>query len=320
MSPRDGLPVAGRGPVHVGIDIGGTRTKVAALDAEGAVVATRTTPTGEDLTTRIGPFVAGLVADLAAEPAVVAAGGVRACGVVVPGIVDEATGVAVYAANLGWRDLDIATAVAQATGLPVAVGHDVRAGLVAEARYGAAVGAADALFMPIGTGIAAAMMIEGRVVTARGWAGEIGHAVLRPGGPACGCGASGCFEAIASASAIAKAYAAASGRAATAAEVAALVEAGDPVASGVWSAAVEVVAEVVSLIAAATGIRLVVVGGGLANAGATLFEPLERALEARRSIVPPPRLAAALLGDRAGSIGAAILAERAGSTVRVVEA
>ena len=299
--------------VHVGVDVGGTRTKVTALGADGVTLAVRTVPTAPGLATDIGEFVAALVADVATEPPVQAAGGVRACGVVVPGIVDEAKGVGIYAANLGWRDLDIRTAVGLATGLPVAVGHDVRAGLVAEARFGAVAGAEDALFMPIGTGIAAAMMVEGRLLTARGWAGEIGHAVVRPGGPLCGCGARGCFEAVASAAAIARTYAGLSGRTVTGADVAALVESGDVVAGRVWADAVDVVAEVVSLIAAATGIRLVVIGGGLANAGATLLDPLTAALEFRRSIVAPPTVVRAALGDRAGSLGAAILAESAGA-------
>ncbi len=300
-----------RDRVHAGIDIGGTRTKAAAVTAGGEVLASLVVGTPTDLGGRLGAFTGDIVARLQGEAQVQAAGGVRACGVAVPGIVDEAAGVARYAANLGWHDLDVVTAVRAGTGLPVALGHDVRTGLLAEARWGAAAGTDDVLFVPLGTGIAGALMVDGRVLTARGWAGELGHAVVRPGGPVCGCGARGCLEAVASASAIARSYTAASGGSATAADVARLVEAGDRVATAVWQEAVDALAEVIAVVVAATGVRLVVVGGGLANSGDTLLVPLAEALADRRSVIETPRLVRASLGDRAGSLGAAILAEAA---------
>ena len=124
-----------------------------------------------------------------------------------PGLVDDARGVAVFSANLGWHDLDVVSPLESALGIPMALGHDVRAGLLAEARWGAARGTDHAMFVPLGTGIAGALMVDGRVLHADGSAGELGHVVVEPGGPVCGCGARGCLEAVSSASAVERAYA-----------------------------------------------------------------------------------------------------------------
>ena len=230
------------------------------------------------------------------------------CGVVVPGIVDEAAQVARQAVNLGWRDARVADAVAGRTGLVTVLGHDVRAALLAEARVGAARGAPDVLLIAIGTGIAGAAMIDGRVLDAGGWAGELGHVVVDPLGPECACGASGCLEAIASASAVARAYADRTGISADAQTVAGLVEAGDAEATQVWSDVVDALARGVVTAVALTGVELVLIGGGLAGSGETLLAPLRAAVADQLTFHRPPRIVAASLGERAGCIGAACLA------------
>jgi glucokinase len=123
--------------------------------------------------------------------------------VAVPGIVDEAAGLAVFSQNLGWRDAPLRDMIAERTGLPTAFGHDVRTGALAEARLGAGRGCGDSLFLTIGTGISAALLLDGRPYSAHGYAGEIGHVDVGRSEP-CACGATGCLEAIASAAAIAR--------------------------------------------------------------------------------------------------------------------
>ncbi len=87
-----------------------------------------------------------------------------AAGVAVPGIVDSEKGVAVYAANLGWRDVPLRALLSERLGaLPVALGHDVRTGGLAEGRIGAGRGADRFLFVPLGTGIAGAIGIAGSI-------------------------------------------------------------------------------------------------------------------------------------------------------------
>ncbi|MFJ8082271.1 ROK family protein [Streptomyces sp. NPDC096205] len=236
-----------------------------------------------------------------------------AAGIVVPGIVDEDEGVAVRAANLGWGDVPVRDWLAEHLDLPVAFGHDVRAGGLAEARAGAGRGCADFLFVPVGTGIAAAVFSGGRaraLTGGHGRAGELGHVVVRPGGERCRCGARGCLETVASASAVARRYSRATGRrGVTAHEVRACADAGDAAALTVWSEAIEALAD-----ALATAITLydparVVIGGGLSRSGESCLTPLRAALAERLTFQDPPEVVAAGLGDRAGCLGAAYLAQ-----------
>ncbi|MFF0063713.1 ROK family protein [Streptomyces sp. NPDC005279] len=234
-----------------------------------------------------------------------------AVGVAVPGIVDADRGIAVYAANLGWRDVPMRALLAgRLGGVPVALGHDVRTGGLAEGRIGAGKGADRFLFVPLGTGIAGAIGIAGSIEAgAHGYAGEIGHIVVRPEGPACGCGQRGCLETLASASAVTRAWAAASGDPdADAADCAKAVESGDGRAARVWRDAVDALA--VGLVTAITLLdpRTLIIGGGLAEAGETLFTPLRAAVEERVTFQKLPAIVPAALGDTAGCLGAGLLA------------
>ncbi|MFF9798225.1 ROK family protein [Streptomyces rochei] len=235
----------------------------------------------------------------------------RAAGVAVPGIVDEEHGTAVYAANLGWRDVPLRALLGERLGsVPVALGHDVRTGGLAEGRIGAGKGADRFLFVPLGTGIAGAIGIDGRVESgAHGFAGEIGHVVVRPGGLPCPCGQRGCLERFASASAVSQAWAEACGDPdADAADCAKAVDSGDPRARAVWQDAVDALAD--GLVTALTLLdpRVLIIGGGLAEAGETLFSPLRDAVRRRVTFQKLPRIVPAALGDTAGCLGAGLLA------------
>ncbi|WP_445526921.1 ROK family protein [Streptomyces cyslabdanicus] len=233
-----------------------------------------------------------------------------AAGVAVPGIVDEERGVAAYAANLGWRDVPLRDLLAERLGVPVALGHDVRTGGLAEGRIGAGKGADRFFFVPLGTGIAGAIGIDGRVEAgAHGFAGEIGHIVVRPGGLACPCGQRGCLERFASASAVSQAWAEACGDPdADAADCAKAVESGDARARAVWQEAVDALAD--GLVTALTLLnpRTLIIGGGLAEAGETLFAPLREAVRRRVTFQKLPSIVPAALGDTAGCLGAGLLA------------
>ncbi|MFG2402110.1 ROK family protein [Streptomyces lydicus] len=235
----------------------------------------------------------------------------EAAGVAVPGIVDERTGTAVYAANLGWRDVPMRALLSERLGgVPVALGHDVRTGGLAEGRIGAGRGADRFLFVPLGTGIAGAIGIGGRIEAgAHGSAGEIGHIVVRPGGHSCGCGQRGCLETVASAAAVGRDWAAACGDPqASAADAAKAVESGDARARAVWQGAVDALAD-----GLLTGLTLLdphtmIIGGGLAEAGDTLFAPLREAVRRRVTFQRLPSIVPAALGDAAGCLGAGLLA------------
>jgi glucokinase len=233
---------------------------------------------------------------------------VRGVGLVVTGIVDERRGMAVHSENVGWRDVPVRSLVEQATRLPVGFGHDVRAGTLAEWRLGAGRGLEDLVFVPIGTGVSAGIVVRGRLITGDGSAGEIGHVDVGHGEP-CTCGGRGCVEAVASAAAIARRYTAASGRpVAGAREVAERMVAGDPAARQVWTEATEALALALAWVSAVLAPQAILLGGGLGRSGSLLFEPLRLALDRHLRVVRRPRLLPATLQDEAGFLGAALLA------------
>jgi glucokinase len=324
--------------VVVAIDVGGTRIKCALVDPSGQVLHSERQGTGAER----GPAAVVLsileIADGLVGKARADGRRPRAVGVVVPGVVDEVAGIAAWSSNVGFRDVPLRDRVAGHVGLPVALGHDVRAGGLAEARLGLSItppphpglsitppphpglpmaarsgpggqGSQHVLFVAIGTGIAAASVVNGRTYAgAHGAAGELGHVVVRPDGPPCACGGRGCLEAVASAAALARRYAALTGVAATAADVVARAVAGDPVAGEAWQETIDALADGLLTAQSLFDPDTVILGGGLAEAGEALIGPLRTALRARLTFQREPRLVRAVLGDEAGCLGAALLA------------
>lgn len=286
--------------------------KAALAGADGTLLYEARRPTGRERgTDAVVEAVLGFAAELRDIGRARFGTPAAAAGVAVPGIVDEHTGVAAYSANLGWRDLPLRDLLSRRLdGIPVALGHDVRTGGLAEGRIGAGRDADRFLFVPLGTGIAGAIGIGGRIETgAHGSAGEIGHIVVRPGGLLCGCGQRGCLETVASAAAVGRAWAEACGDpAAGAADAAKAVESGDPRAAAVWRDAVDALAD--GLVTGLTLLdpRTLIIGGGLAEAGDTLFTPLREAVAARVTFQRLPSIVPAALGDAAGCLGAGLLA------------
>jgi glucokinase len=276
----------------LGVDIGGTDMKTALVEGETALeFSTRPTP-------RTPPEMVDAVAELVGEA--------QAIGLAVPGVVDDANGIAVWSENLNWTDVPFAALVRERCGLPTVLGHDVRTAALAETRIGAARGMSDVVFLSIGTGIAAGIVLGGRMHSGDGYAGEIGHTPAAGHDEPCACGSRGCLEAVASAAAIARRYTARSGRpAAGAAEV---LAAGDPDALAVWDEAIDALAGALAWIASVLAPETVVIGGGLSRAGAALFDPLEARIPRLLTFQRVPRLLPAALGDRAGCIGAGLLA------------
>lgn len=294
--------------VVLAVDVGGTRLKSALVDRDLRVVVADRTRTPPDPPAQLAQAITSTREELVRQAqAFGTPARVVAAGVVAPGIVDDAIGTVVLAVNLGLDHTRLAATLSEGLSLPVRLGHDVRAGLLAEARLGAARDARNVLFVPLGTGVAGAMMIDGRSLVAGGWAGELGHVVVVPGGRLCNCGNRGCLETVSSASAVERAYREASGQRVEGDALRELVAAGDPVAGGVWQNAVEALAYALANTITLLGLELVVVGGGLVGAGATLLDPLREAIERRLTFQRRPRVVAAELGDRAGMLGAAIL-------------
>ena len=296
--------------VVVAIDIGGTGLKCALVDAaSGMIRHTERHLTGAER----GPVA---VADTIVE---VAAGLVdtarleglepRAIGLVAPGVIDETTGVAVWSANVGFRDVPLRDLVIARLELPAVLAHDVRGGALAEARLGSGRGAERVWFVAIGTGIAAAYVRDGRTDSgAHGASGEIGHVVVRPDGPRCGCGMRGCVESFASAASIARRYAQRTDAKISAADVVSKADAGDVAAIEIWADAIDALADGLRIGITLYDPDIIVLGGGLAQAGAALIDPVTSAVRDRLTFQTMPLLVRAELGDEAGCLGAAQLA------------
>ncbi|MFI5060537.1 MAG: ROK family protein [Actinomycetales bacterium] len=301
-------PLLGDGDAVLAFDVGGTDMKSALIDAQGRIRALERRPTphnGEGTADAVVAVVAELAARFrSAHPTV----DPLAIGLVVPGHVDDDAGIGVYSENLGWRDFPFRDRLEAAVDLPVSFSHDVRGAGEAEHRLGAAAPFDDVVVLAIGTGIAAAIFIDGHLYTGGGMAGELGHSRVADG-PECVCGGRGCLEAVASAAAIARRYTARTGIPASGAkDVLDRAQAGDKEASTIWESALDALALGLSHTVALLAPEAIVIGGGLSQAGPALFEPLAARLDSILTFHRRPRLLPASIGEDAGVIGAALRA------------
>ncbi|KGH45662.1 ROK family transcriptional regulator [Modestobacter caceresii] len=294
-------------PAVLAIDVGGTSMKGAVVTRDGRPVVVERWPT--DPATDTVAAIAGHLRSLAAAARDQHLDVVGA-GVVTPGMLDEASGTVVYASNLDWRDVPLRALLAEATGLPVVTGHDVRTAGLAEQLLGAARGVEDFVLVTIGTGVAAALVTDGRPVTGDGGAaGELGHIPMVPGGEACTCGQSGCLEVYASGAGLARRYAALSGVSLPAEDVVARLGR-DADADRVWAEAMQVLAQGLVTATLLLDPTTIVLGGGFTAAGDALLEPVRAGLAAGLAWRSAPPVRVAELGSEAGWIGAAALAFR----------
>ncbi len=308
---RSSQPGVSGGPVEVAIaiDVGGTSIKAGLVTRGGEILLEVRRPTlVPDGIPAVIQGIAHVALDLQKQAQELGHPAVTV-GLIVPGTVDSPAGIAVASANIGWNNDPLAAIIGKATGLPVALGHDVRTAAVAEDRFGAGRDASSIFFISVGTGLAAGYVRKNVIDDgATGQAGEFGHIVIRPGGPLCGCGNRGCVEVYSAASRIAAAYSAKIGKPFTAKDVADQVLLGEPMAVAIWQDAVDALADGLAAVVSVLDPEIIVVGGGLSLAGPMLLEPLGVALNARLSFRTAPPLVATELGDRAGLLGAGIRA------------
>jgi glucokinase len=301
---------------YLGLDLGGTNIKVAVVEErDGAaprIVLRESRPTEAHR----GPD--GVIERLAevGRGALDRHGGVGTVGVGLPGVFHEDTGHAVLLPNLpgDWNGVPVRDPLAAALGRPVAMVNDARAFSLAESLLGAARGLGTVVCLVLGTGVGGGIVVDGRLLRGTGGAGEIGHQTVLLGGPRCGCGNSGCAEALTRGDVLAR-----RGGRATAEEVYAAARAGDATAL----AAVEHVVRWLGVALANAYVLLApdafVVGGGIAAAGDLLLGPLEAAVRRHVFIVAPERIRVlpAALGPYAGAIGAALVGREAeGETLK----
>jgi glucokinase len=314
----------------VGVDIGGTKTAILVCEPDGTVQARSVAPTAVGAPERAADAIASLVAATLAQ-ADAGPRDVAGLGVGVPGRVDRAAGHVTLAVNLGWYDLPLGPRLEARLGIPTTVENDVRAAALGLHRRRVFGSVESLALLAIGTGISAGVVIDGRLYRGSlGLAGEIGHAVVEPGGIRCACGNRGCFETVAAGPAIVSRTlagwtAARNGRGspgerppAGAEAVFAAAAAGDEVARDVIESAGRATAWGIHLLALAYDVDRIVVGGGVTHAGEAILEPIRAELDRYRAasklaaeILPPDRVQFLPPGADAGAWGAVAIAREA---------
>ena len=189
----------------IGIDLGGTQLRVALVDRDGAVLVR------DALATDVAGGPAGVIAQIRRLIGQICSAGdqphIAGIGVSAPGPLDSETGTVIAIPTLaGWEDFPLAARLAEEFGMPVVVENDGIAAANGEWRFGSARGLRHFVYVTVSTGIGGGVVVDGRLLHGRrGLAGHVGHMIIEPDGPRCSCGASGCFEALASGSALARA-------------------------------------------------------------------------------------------------------------------
>lgn len=299
----------------IGIDIGGTSVRAAAVDADCRIVDTLWAPT-PDTVAATEDLLAAQIGELAARHPVTAA------GLAVAGFLDIDRRRVMFAPHLAWRGEEVPDRLAERVGLPVVMDHDVNSAAWAEYRHGAAAGASVALLVALGTGIGAGLVLDGKLFRgAHGVAPELGHLVLVPGGRLCPCGKRGCWERYCSGTALvatATELLSDGGRsrlkpgvALTGAVVAAAAAAGDQVAGQAMAELGRWLGAGLAMAADVLDPEVIVIGGGVAAAAPSYLPLATEFMQDQLTGAgyrPAPRIEVAAFGASAGLIGAAILA------------
>jgi glucokinase len=313
------------GSLVAGIDVGGTKVLGVLVDpADPAMVVDEARVATPDGAAPVLDAMAGVVRELAGRSPLP----VASVGVGIAGLVDR-SGVLRVGPNLpGLRDVQLGRELGDRLRLPIRVDNDATCAAWGEHLAGAARGVTDAVCVTLGTGIGAGIVADDELVRgAHGFAGEAGHMVVDPDGPLCPCGQRGCWERFASGSGLGRLgrEAAEAGRFPRGVELAGTAGAvqGEHVTDAATegdAAALAVLADFAGWVALGLGnlvtlldCSLVVIGGGLVEAGDVLIDAVRTAYPARvmsPGARPDVRILAAELGERAGAIGAALLGGR----------
>lgn len=311
----------------VGVDLGGTKVLAAVVSGGKTILgrAKRATPAKEGSEAILGAVVEAIDEALAASG--VSRTDISGIGVGSPGPLDVEKGVILFSANLNVRDFPLASELAKRFDRPVLLQNDVRVGGYGEFRLGAGQGAKSLIAAFVGTGIGGCLILDGQVVEgATGNAGEIGHIVVKAGGPKCGCGNRGCMESFASRTAIARRISKAvrkglptvlagkvdkkSGKLKSG-DLAAAIAANDPVALKEVNRAAHYLGIGLGSLINVYGPEIVIIGGGVTEALGSSWVDLVRTSIRKNVLVDPGekiRIEAASLGDDAGILGAALFA------------
>jgi glucokinase len=311
----------------IGIDLGGTKISTALVARDGHIIAhdyqeTHATEGPQAVIGRILDGARRVMAQAEVRPPQVAA-----IGICTPGPVDIEAGEVVSPPNLpGWDHVPVRQSVEDELGAPTYLEKDTNAAALGEHRFGAGRGTEHMIYVTVSTGIGSGLILDGKLYHGvSGMAGEIGHTTIMPHGPLCACGNRGCVESFAAGTAIARE---ARERVAhgvptliatlaendpghiTAKLVAEAASQGDAEAQDILAEAMNYLGIGVANLVNVFNPELIVIGGGLANIGERLLEPVRHAIRLHAFAAPAQavRVVPAELGDDVGVLGAATVA------------
>ncbi|MGH2754919.1 MAG: ROK family protein [Actinomycetota bacterium] len=304
----------------IGVDVGGTGTRAAIVDAEGGILARSERPTDPSAGTK---GIISVIDDLTSQAPEVTAD-IVGVGVGLAGFVDPFNGRVNFSPNLIYDDPDVAAAVAARIDVPVRVDNDANVAAWGEHRFGTAKGLEHVVMVTLGTGVGSGFIVEGRIVHgASGAAAELGHLVVDPDGPPCSCGLRGCLEQFASGSAIRRMAAeavdedpsstilsfAGTKSSITARHVAMAAREYDEAARSVLRRAGRALGIGLSNVVNLFDPQVIVLGGGVVKAGEPYLGPARDTLHEMNAAQRrrPTRIDTAVLGTDAGVVGAAAL-------------
>ena len=292
--------------VAIGIDLGGTELRAAVVSADGRVLAhARTETAALDGPAAVIEQMAGLVGQIAPGHDVLGV------GIGSPGPLDAEAGIVVHAPTLlGWNDVPLQALAEARLGLPVQIDNDANVAALAEWRFGAGRGVRHMVYVTVSTGIGGGVILDGKLMHGRSnLAGEIGHMVITEAPVLCTCGAFGCWEALASGTALGlRATELGTLGPVTARDVARLAEAGDATAQHLLAEEARYLGLGFANLLHLYAPEMIVVGGGVSECLPAMRPDIEAVIQ--RQAMPAYRdvpIVAAALGHRAGVIGAALL-------------
>jgi len=309
----------------VGVDVGGTKISAGLVDERGRLISRDRTQSPATDPPEIVRTIGELVRSLAGSRKV------EAVGVCAAGFVDKQRAIVVFAPNLAWRDEPLKDQLEEELNLPVVVENDANAAAWGEFTFGAGAAVKDLLMLTIGTGVGGGIVIDGELVRGGfGMGGEVGHIQMVPGGVECGCGNLGCLESYGSGRALVRMTRDHAVNASSAAEAVLQRAGGDPArisgpliteaAQAGDQFAIDRLAEVgdwigqgVATLTAVLDPNMVVVGGGVSEAGDLLLDPIRASFESHvtvRGHRPMLEIRQARLGNAGGMVGVADLARR----------
>lgn len=311
----------------IGVDIGGTNVKIAIVDTNGHIVYSNSVPTRAEMGYQYTINNIKSTITLSMKETGIPKENIGGIGVGLPGQIDSVNGIVRLLPNIpGWVDVPLAKILQDEFGLPTKLDNDVRVATLGEYKFGAGKGYKNLICITVGTGIGSGIMVNGQLVRGASLsAGEIGHMTLvDEGGEICGCGNTGCLEALASGPAIVKmAYEYIMGgksckfkemsvnSSITSQIVAEAAEMGDAVAKTIFYRIGRWIGIAMANLVNILNPEVIIVGGGVAQAGDILLDPIREQIKRRALKISADtvKVVPAELGESAGVVGASLLVQ-----------